>query len=144
MVADIRKLMEATPFVPFTIYLADGRQLRVPTMHHIAVPPAGSRVFVFGDDEGYTVVSPQLISGIVENRHPTAEELRRLLKASPFSPFTIYTGEKAFLVPIPQFAWLSPRGRTLIVGNAPDKGFDIVDVPLISRIEIHDPTKSAS
>ena len=65
------------------------------------------------------------------------------MTASPFKPFTIYTaGEKAFRIPHPEFAWLSPRGRTLIVGNTPDKGFDIVDVPLISRIEVHNLKKS--
>jgi len=48
MIGDIRKLVHATPFVPFTIHLADGGQLWAPTVDHIAVPPAGARIFVFG------------------------------------------------------------------------------------------------
>ncbi len=68
MTADIRKLVHAVPFVPFTIHLADGCQLRVPTVDHIAVPPAGGRIFVFGDDERYDVLSALLISRITVDR----------------------------------------------------------------------------
>jgi len=68
MTADIQKLVHAVPFVPFTIHLADGGQLRVPTVDHIAVPPAGGRVFVFGDDERYDVLSALLISRITVDR----------------------------------------------------------------------------
>ena len=39
MTADIRKLIVAEPFAPFTIHTADGGVLRVPTVDHIAVPP---------------------------------------------------------------------------------------------------------
>jgi hypothetical protein len=51
MIADIRKLITAQPFVPFTIHSADGTELTVPTVEHVAVPPAGGRVFVFGDEK---------------------------------------------------------------------------------------------
>jgi hypothetical protein len=64
MVADIRKLMHAVPFVPFTIHLADGGQLRVPTMDHVAIAPTGRRVIVFGNDDTHQIVSPRLVSRI--------------------------------------------------------------------------------
>jgi hypothetical protein len=67
MTNDVRKLLEAQPFVPFTIHLADGGQLRVPTVDHVAVPPAGGRIFVFADDDSYSVVSPLLISRLTVN-----------------------------------------------------------------------------
>lgn len=68
MKADIRKLTHAKPFVPFTIHLADGGQLRVPTVDHIAVPPKGGRIFVFGDDERYDVISGLMITRITVDR----------------------------------------------------------------------------
>jgi hypothetical protein len=68
MKADIHKLLQATPFVPFTIHLADGGQLRVPTVDHVAVPPAGGRVFIFGDDERYDVISALMITRITVDR----------------------------------------------------------------------------
>ena len=67
---DIRKLAHAVPFVPFTIHLADGGSLRVPTVDHIAVPPAGGGVFVFGDDEHYDVLSALLITRLTVDRMP--------------------------------------------------------------------------
>jgi hypothetical protein len=73
MKADIHKLIHATPFVPFTIHLADGGQLRVPTVDHIAVPPAGGRMFVFGDDERYEVISGFMITRITVDRETASQ-----------------------------------------------------------------------
>ena len=56
--------MHAVPFVPFTIHLADGGQLRVPTMDHVAVAPVGRRVIVFRDDGTHAIVSALLVSRI--------------------------------------------------------------------------------
>lgn len=67
MITDIRKLVAAQPFVPFTIHSADGTELIVPTVDHIAIPPTGGRVFVFGDDDNYDVLSPLLISRLSVN-----------------------------------------------------------------------------
>jgi hypothetical protein len=68
MKEDLRKLIHTTPFVPFTIHLADGGQLRVPTVDHIAVPPSGGRIFVFGDNERYDVISGIMITRITVDR----------------------------------------------------------------------------
>jgi hypothetical protein len=68
MKADIRKLAHASPFEPFTIHLADGSQLRVPTVDHIAVPPAGGRIFVFYDEERYDVISALMVTQITVDR----------------------------------------------------------------------------
>ena len=68
MNADIRKLVHAVPFIPFTIHLADGGQLRVPTVDHVAVSPAGGRVIVFADDDTHDILSGLLISRITVDR----------------------------------------------------------------------------
>ena len=67
MITDIRKLIAAQPFVPFTIHSADGKELTVPTVDHVAVPPTGGRVFVFGDYDNYEVLSPLLIGRLSIN-----------------------------------------------------------------------------
>jgi hypothetical protein len=64
MVADLRRLIAASPFVPFTIHTAAGAQLRVPTVDHIAVSPTGARIIVFADDDSTIVVSALLVSQI--------------------------------------------------------------------------------
>lgn len=64
MTADIRRLVHAVPFVSFTLHLANGGQLRVPTVDHVAVSPTGGRVIVFSDDDTHHILSSLLISRI--------------------------------------------------------------------------------
>ena len=64
MIADIRRLIASQPFVPFTIHLADGGAVRVPTVDHVHVFPTGNRVLVVHDDDSYELMSPLLISRI--------------------------------------------------------------------------------
>ena len=70
MVGDIRKLVHAVPFVPFTIHMADGGYVRVPTVDHVAVSPTGGHVIVFSDDDTHDVLSGLLISRITVDRQP--------------------------------------------------------------------------
>ena len=70
MTGDIRKHLEITPFVPFAVRTADGREYPVPTIDHIYLPPSGGRV-VISDDEGVVLVLPGLmISGLVHASSP--------------------------------------------------------------------------
>jgi hypothetical protein len=65
MKGEIRKHLEITPFVPFAVRTADGREYPVPTVDHIYLPPTGGRV-VISDNDGIVVVLPGLyISGLV-------------------------------------------------------------------------------
>jgi len=65
MIADIRHHLEITPFVPFAIRMADGREYPVPTIDHIWLPPRGGRVMVEMDDGGAVTLPALLISGLV-------------------------------------------------------------------------------
>jgi hypothetical protein len=63
-------------------------------------------------------------------------EIRKLLSATPFAPFTVVmVNNKSFTVRHPEFALLTPNGRTLIIAPESDEGVDMLDVPLISRVE---------
>ena len=76
------------------------------------------------------------------NEMMIAEDLKQLLRAQPFQPFTLYlASEKAFGVRHPEFASLSPQGRTLIIWRQRG-GFDLLDVALIARVEIQKPPKA--
>ncbi len=75
MIGDIRRHLELTPFAPFSVRTADGREYPVPTIDHIWLPPAGNRVAI-SDDQGAIVVLPALmISGLVHapNGHDSAD-----------------------------------------------------------------------
>ncbi len=64
MVADVRERLSAKPFVPFTIYVADGRSFRVPTPDHAHVHPNRSRVSIYTEDGGLQLLPALLISGV--------------------------------------------------------------------------------
>lgn len=66
-----------------------------------------------------------------------AEDLRSLIRATPFRPFNVVlVSEKSYHIPHPDFAFLNPSGQVLIVAKAENNSFDILDVPLIARIEV--------
>jgi len=70
MIAEIRKCLSRRPFMPFTIYSADGAALRVPTVDHAAVSPTGNRVIVFLDDDTTEFLFPLLITRVsVDESH---------------------------------------------------------------------------
>ncbi len=65
MIGDIRKLKQNTPFIPFTIHLADGRHFEVPTVDHFLV--VGNRAVVLNDNESIEILPALLMSGIKTN-----------------------------------------------------------------------------
>ena len=75
--------------------------------------------------------------------HPDA--IKKVLQATPFVPFTVYLpSEKAFRVAHQDFAWLTPSGRTLMIASLGGDGADILDVALITKIEVQHTTAADS
>jgi hypothetical protein len=67
------------------------------------------------------------------------EEMRNLLRAQPFRPFTIHLPEgRTVRVAHHDFALLSPDGRTLLAYE-PDNSFNMIDVMLIASVEVGPP-----
>lgn len=62
MVGDIRILLLEVPFLPFTIHMADGRHIRVPTREHIGF--SGMRTTVTNDDNSLDILSGLLMTGL--------------------------------------------------------------------------------
>ena len=63
MQEDIRKLMRATPFVPFTLFMTDGRSFGIPTSDHIFIYPSGL-VVVEDDQRVVNLLPPSQIAGV--------------------------------------------------------------------------------
>ena len=60
------------------------------------------------------------------------EQLRQSLRSTPFQPFKIHLADqRSFEVPHPEFAALSPTGRTVLVFSAGSELAEQIDVPLI-------------
>ncbi len=70
----------------------------------------------------------------------TGDQIRDLLHASPFVPFTVHVTaeEKSYEVPHPDFAMLTYRGRVLVVARTDAEAAHLISVPLISRIETNE------
>jgi hypothetical protein len=67
----------------------------------------------------------------------SVDELKRLLNAVPFRPFTVYLpSDTSFRIPHPDFALLTPNGRTMVVAHDQSDAVDILDVPLITRVNV--------
>lgn len=69
------------------------------------------------------------------------DELRDLVHAAPFQPFTMYLSDgRKVRVPHPDFIALSGDRRTAIVTRASrseQPSFNIIAVPLVTQLEVH-------
>lgn len=65
MIANIRNFLAAAKFVPFTIHMADGRRIEVPTRDHIAVGRRG--VVVMDDNDNFQILSGLLMTSVEAN-----------------------------------------------------------------------------
>ncbi len=70
MIADIRERLDARPFVPFTIHVADGREYRVERPDDAHIHSNRARVSVFADDGREFILPALLISGIAVDPEP--------------------------------------------------------------------------
>lgn len=74
----------------------------------------------------------------------TIQQLRAAHRAAPFKPFTIHMADgRAFHVPHPDFMFMSPTGRTVIICQENDE-FSILDLLLMTEIEMTDKSTSRS
>lgn len=66
MIDEIRKRLQRTPFIPFSVRTSDGHEYSVPTVNHAHISPRGNRVVVFDDEGTSAVLGPLHINGIIE------------------------------------------------------------------------------
>jgi hypothetical protein len=66
----------------------------------------------------------------------TIEQLRSAHRAVPFRPFTIHLADgRSLQVPHPDFLFITPAGRTVIVAHE-DDSFSIIDLLLVTEIKV--------
>jgi hypothetical protein len=61
---EIKKRLEARPFIPFKVKIAGGDVLHVPTADHAHLNPSGRTLFIHLDEGGTEIVSVALISSL--------------------------------------------------------------------------------
>ena len=65
MIDEIRQRLEARPFEPFTVYVADGREYLIPSAGHAHIHPNGMRVSVWTDDNRQYTLPLRQLSGVL-------------------------------------------------------------------------------
>lgn len=66
----------------------------------------------------------------------TMEQMRKVHTAKPFAPFTLRLADGSRIrVPSPEFIWLHPMGRTIVVATEPEAA-EIIDLLLVAAIEL--------
>jgi hypothetical protein len=67
----------------------------------------------------------------------SVNELKYLLDAVPFRPFTVHMpSDTSYRVPHPDFALLNPNDRTMLVVGDQSDAVEILEVPLITRVDV--------
>ena len=65
----------------------------------------------------------------------TSQAVREMLDAAPFVPFVVHLPDRPSMrVPHPDFAHLSPKGKTMIVWVENGEGLRIIDVALVTEL----------
>ncbi len=75
--SSIRRLVDATPFRPFAIHLADGRAIPVHHREFIMISPADLDFVVYQPDGAIDVVATNLVTGLqlkASKRKPSSQK----------------------------------------------------------------------
>ncbi len=66
MIAEARRLLEASPFAPFAVRTSDGREYQIPTADHAKLNPRGTYLIVFADDDTHVPISGLRLVAVLE------------------------------------------------------------------------------
>ena len=67
----------------------------------------------------------------------TIEQIRKAHQARPFKPFTLRTGGgREYHVPHPEFLFITPPGRTIIVVDE-DGAAELIDLMLVESLHFN-------
>jgi hypothetical protein len=77
-IEQLRVVLQATPFRPFTLHLTDGRHLHVPHREFLAHSPSGRTIIVYHDDDSFSVIDLLLVTELeVSNGKPPGPRRRK-------------------------------------------------------------------
>jgi hypothetical protein len=69
-IEQLRAAREANPFRPFTIYLGDGRSLRIPHRDYLSMSPGGRTVIVYQAGETFSIIDLLLVTELAIEEIP--------------------------------------------------------------------------
>ena len=63
-IEQVRRLYDAQPFRPFTMHLADGRELAVRHREFVALSPSGRTLILYQPDDSFNVVDVFMVTDL--------------------------------------------------------------------------------
>ena len=72
-IQELRKVHQATPFRPFTIYLADGREFLIPHRDFLSQSPVGRTVIVYNADGSFDILDLLLVTDLKVSPPPSGQ-----------------------------------------------------------------------
>lgn len=63
-IEQVKNLYHATPFKPFTLHLADGRQIPVKHREFMATAPSGRTIVVYQPDDSFSIIDLLLVTSL--------------------------------------------------------------------------------
>ncbi|MBI1373434.1 MAG: hypothetical protein GC159_11960 [Phycisphaera sp.] len=73
-VDQFKMVLQAEPFHPFTIHMADGRVFLVKHRDFIARSPSGRTFIVYGDDDTFSILDLLLVTELEVHAAPPGQE----------------------------------------------------------------------
>ena len=55
-IQQLRLAVHATPFIPFTVFMADGRSFYVPHRDFVAMSPTGRTVVLYDENDDFSIL----------------------------------------------------------------------------------------
>ncbi len=75
----------------------------------------------------------------------TLEEVTNAVHASPFVPFVMFLADGSSVrVPHPDFISIPPAGRTVAIYQENERAHAIVDLLLVTKLEVSEPSPQAN
>lgn len=63
-IEQVRQLYDASPFRPFTLHLADGRNIPVKHREFMAAAPSGRTIIAYQPDDSFNIIDLLLVTDI--------------------------------------------------------------------------------
>lgn len=137
---DVRTLIDASPFRPFSIVTTDDVLIRVSEPSAARMSTEGNLHVYSAFDESFKAISADAIKEIVVDRvaSPQAIEqldrIRRYRKARPFTPFTVALEDgRTFYIDWPLHIAIPPGDRKICISTEPN---GIAQIPVAELREV--------
>ena len=70
MITEVRRLLEAQPFEPFSVVTTSGKQYAVPSPDHAGISPRAGRMVIWFDDDSSVTLAGLHIAIVEKSSRP--------------------------------------------------------------------------